>query len=130
MITITANTSPFHFPSATALQTRDAANSVRDIESYLRITAPFDGVVTERNVDRGSLVGPSSGSASTPMLRLQQITRLRLIVPVPEDDVAGVTSGSRVNFTVPAFPGENFAGMVQRVSHMLRRRELCQWSWT
>jgi membrane fusion protein (multidrug efflux system) len=99
--------------------TRDAATSVRDIESYLRITAPFDGVVTERNVDRGSLVGPSSGSASTPMLRLQQITRLRLIVPVPEDDVAGVTSGSRVNFSVPAFPGENFAGVLQRISHML-----------
>jgi RND family efflux transporter MFP subunit len=99
--------------------TRDAATSVRDIESYLRITAPFDGVVTERNVDRGSLVGPSSGSASTPMLRLQQITRLRLIVPVPEDDVAGVTSGSRVNFTVPAFPGESFAGVLQRISHML-----------
>lgn len=99
--------------------TRDAANSVRDIESYLRITAPFDGVVTERNVDRGSLVGPSSGPASTPMLRLQQITRLRLIVPVPESDVAGVTAGSPVNFTVPAFPGENFAGVVQRVSHML-----------
>jgi membrane fusion protein (multidrug efflux system) len=99
--------------------TRDAANSVRDIESYLRITAPFDGVVTERNVDRGSLVGPSSGPASTPMLRLQQITRLRLIVPVPESDVAGVVAGSRVNFTVPAFPGENFGGVLQRVSHML-----------
>jgi multidrug resistance efflux pump len=40
--------------------TREAANSVRDIESYLRITAPFDGVVTERNVDKGSLAGPSS----------------------------------------------------------------------
>jgi membrane fusion protein (multidrug efflux system) len=99
--------------------TREAANSVRDIESYLRITAPFDGVVTERNIDRGSLVGPSTGPASVPMLRLQQISRLRLIVPVPESDVAGVTSGSRVNFTVPAFPGENFSGVVVRISHVL-----------
>ena len=99
--------------------TRDAANSVRDMESYLRITAPFDAVVTERNVDRGSLAGPSTGPASAPMLRLQQISRLRLIVPVPESDVAGVTSGSRVNFTVPAFPGENFFGVVVRISHVL-----------
>src|SRR5215831_983138 len=83
---------------------REAANSVRDIESYLRITAPFAGVVTERNVDQGSLAGPATGSSSTPMLRLQQISRLRLVVSVPEADVSGLTSGSRINFTVPAYP--------------------------
>src|ERR1043165_607621 len=99
--------------------TREAANSVRDIESYLRITAPFDGVVTERNVDKGSLAGPSSGSSSAPMLRLQQISRLRLVISVPEADVSGVAAGARINFTVSAFPGENFFGVVQRISHTL-----------
>lgn len=99
--------------------TREAAISVRDVESYLRITAPFDGVITERNVDKGSLAGPASGSSSTPMLRLQQISRLRLVVAVPESDVAGVTSGTRSNFTVPAYPGETFGGVVQRISHTL-----------
>ena len=99
--------------------TREAANSVRDIESYLRITAPFDGVVTERNVDKGSLAGPSTGASSAPMLRLQQISRLRLVVSVPEADVSGVASGTRINFTVPAFPGENFFGVVQRISQAL-----------
>jgi RND family efflux transporter MFP subunit len=99
--------------------TREAANSVRDIESYLRITAPFDGVVTERNVDKGSLAGPSSGSSSSPMLRLQQISRLRLVISVPEADVSGVSAGTRINFTVSAFPGENFFGVVQRISHTL-----------
>ncbi len=89
------------------------------LESYLQIAAPFDGVVTERNVDRGSLAGPASGTASTPMLRIQQISRLRLIVAVPESDVAGMVSGSRIGFTVPAFPGENFSGVVVRVSHAL-----------
>lgn len=99
--------------------TRAAANSVRDIESYLRITAPFDGVVTERNVDKGSLAGPSTGPTSTPMLRLQQIARLRLVISVPEADVSGVTAGARIKFTVPAFPGESFFGVVQRISHTL-----------
>src|SRR5258705_11529679 len=64
--------------------TRSAAISARDIESYLRIIAPFDGIVTERNVDRGSLAGPSGGPASRPMLRVQEISRLRLSVPMPE----------------------------------------------
>lgn len=99
--------------------TREAANSVRDIEAYLRITAPFDGVITERNVDKGSLAGPSTGSSATPMLRLQQISRLRLVVAVPEADVSGVATGTRINFKVPAFPGENFFGVVQRSSHTL-----------
>ena len=70
--------------------TRAAANSVRDIESYLRITAPFDGVITERNVDKGRLAGPSTGPSSTPMLRLQQISRLRIVISVPEADVSGI----------------------------------------
>lgn len=98
---------------------REAANSVRDIEAYLRITAPFDGIISERNVDRGSLAGPSTGPTSTPLLRVQQVSRLRLIIPVPEADVAWIAPGTRVNFTVPAFPGEDFAGVVQRISHTL-----------
>jgi membrane fusion protein, multidrug efflux system len=53
------------------------------------------------------------------MLRLQQISQLRLIVSVPEADVAGVTSGARINFTVSSFPGENFAGVIERISHTL-----------
>src|SRR5215468_2399813 len=59
---------------------REAARSSQNIGDYLRITAPFDGVITERNVHQGSLASP----AGAPMLRLQQISRLRLIVFVPE----------------------------------------------
>src|SRR5690349_18757761 len=97
--------------------TREAANSVRDIESYLRITAPFDGVISERNVDKGSLAGPATGPASTPLLRLQQVSRLRLVISVPEADVSGIAAGTRISFTVPAYPSENFFGVVERISH-------------
>jgi membrane fusion protein (multidrug efflux system) len=96
-----------------------SARSVRDIESYLRILAPFDGIITERNVNQGSLVGPSSGGSAAPMLRLQQISQLRLVIAVPEADVAGITRGDRISFTVPAFPGETFSGIVARISHTL-----------
>jgi len=97
----------------------EAARSVEDIESYLRITAPFDSVVTERNVHKGSLVGPSGGPASTPMLRVRQISKLRLVVAVPETDVGGISQGDKVNFSVPAFPGETFTGEVQRIAQSL-----------
>jgi RND family efflux transporter MFP subunit len=94
----------------------DSARSVRDIESYLRITAPFDGVVTERNVHTGSLVGPSS---PTVMLRIQQVSTLRLVVAVPEDTVAGTESGQMIKFSVPAYPGETFTGKVARLARAL-----------
>jgi RND family efflux transporter MFP subunit len=94
---------------------RDAAKGVSELESYLRITAPFDGVVTERNVHVGSLVGPST----PPILRVQQVARLRLVVSVPETAVGGVEQGEIVNFTVPAYPGEMFTGRVARPGRAL-----------
>src|SRR5262249_18084811 len=48
--------------------------AVKDLEEYLQIKAPFDGIITERNVHPGALVGPSS---SIPLLRLHQVSRLR-----------------------------------------------------
>lgn len=101
--------------------TADAARanlrSAVEMESYLRITAPFDGVVTKRNVHPGALVGPASGSgAQASMLRIEQISHLRLVVAVPEIYVAGVESGAKVSFTVPAFPGRTFRGTVARLA--------------
>ena len=96
----------------------EAARTSQNIEAYLRITAPFDGVITERNAHPGSLAG-TGGQSAAPMLRLQQVSRLRLVVAVPESEVAGVASGTKVNFTVPAAPGEQFTGMVRRISHAL-----------
>jgi membrane fusion protein (multidrug efflux system) len=94
---------------------RDAARAVRELESYLRVTAPFDGVVTERNVHVGSLVNGSSPA----MLRVQQISALRLVVAVPEEAVSGTDQGQIVTFTVSAFPGETFTGKVARLGHAL-----------
>ena len=101
---------------------REAARSSQNIGEYLRITAPFDGVITERNVHKGSLASPSSSPSNPPMLRLQQVSRLRLVVPVPEANVSGVALGAKISFTVPAFPGETFNGVVQRVSNALNEK--------
>jgi membrane fusion protein (multidrug efflux system) len=97
----------------------EAARTSQNIEAYLRIIAPFDGIITERNVHPGSLAGAAGGQSAMPMLRLQQVSRLRLIVAVPESEVTGIASGTKVNFTVPAMPGEPFTGVVRRISHSL-----------
>lgn len=85
---------------------------------YLRVTADFDGVVTERLVHEGSLVGPESKSAA-PMFRLAQLDRLRLVVAVPEALVGSIRKGARIEFTVPAYMGETFSGLVARPARSL-----------
>lgn len=97
---------------------RQAVQAVTEVEGYLRVTAPFAGVITERNVHPGALVGPSSGAAaSTPMLRLVRNDRLRLVVPIPETYIAGVRDGATISFAVPAYPGRTFSGTVARIAH-------------
>jgi len=91
--------------------------SVKDLEQYLTLKAPFDGIITERNVHPGALVGPGNGA--TPLLRLHQVSRLRLVVAVPEALVGAMVKGARVAFTVPAYPGETFYGMANLVGHDL-----------
>jgi membrane fusion protein, multidrug efflux system len=88
---------------------------IDDMQQYLAITAPFDGVITERNISPGALVGPSSKS----LFHLEQNSRLRLTVAVPEPDVSAIASGAHVTFTVPAFPGQTFNGAIARVSRSI-----------
>ena len=98
---------------------KSALKSVIEIEGYLQVRAPLDGIVTERNVHPGSLVGPatSSSGAGMPMLRVEKTARLRLVVPVPEKYATGINVGSKVEFSVPAFPSQKFAGTIARVAH-------------
>ena len=96
---------------------QDAVRSVSQTESYLNITAPFDGVVTTRNLHPGALIGPASGQAGAqPILQIADERRLRLVVPVPEAQVGTMTKGQQVSFTVPAYPGQTFKAPIQRIS--------------
>ena len=101
-------------------QAAAAAQSVvearKELEAYLTITAPFDGVVTDRFVHPGALAGPGAGTA---LLVIQQVAHLRLVVPVPEEDVGGVAQGASVPFRVPAYPERRYTGTVARIAHAL-----------
>jgi RND family efflux transporter MFP subunit len=97
--------------------TRASLRSAEEMQGYLRITAPFDGVVTKRNVHPGALVGPGGGSGTQPsMVRIEQVSHLRLVVAIPELYVADIQKGANVSFTVPAFPGRAFSGTVARLA--------------
>jgi RND family efflux transporter MFP subunit len=100
--------------SAALQKSADAAASqiatLKQLESYLFIRAPFSGVVTRRLVHPGALASPSSGD----LLEIEQVSRLRLTVPVPELYSGSSTLAARASFSVPAFPGESFSGTIAR----------------
>ena len=85
------------------------------MESYLRVTAPFDGMITDRFVNPGMLID----GGHTPMLKLQQVAHLRLIVPVPETYTGSVVKGMSAVFHVPARPGRNYIAKVARIANAL-----------
>jgi membrane fusion protein, multidrug efflux system len=115
--TVEANRLQIRSLESSVRAARAAVQALKELEAYLKITAPFDGVVTTRFVHPGALVGPAA--ASITMLRLEQNSRLRLVVAVPEAAVGGIVNGARVPFTVPAYPGETFSGVVARIAHSL-----------
>ena len=94
---------------------KSSVRAIEDMKAYLDLKAPFDGVITERYLHPGALAGPQSG----PLVKLQQLSRLRLIAAVPEADLGGIAYGVRIPFTVPAFPSETFGAMIARVPRVL-----------
>ncbi|MGA3017757.1 MAG: efflux RND transporter periplasmic adaptor subunit [Bryobacteraceae bacterium] len=100
-----------------AIQVAEArVRTLRDLETYLKITAPFAGVVTDRLVHPGALVGPG---ADPVLLILQQVSHLRLIVAVPEEDAGGIITSSKVNFSVSSQPERTYSGTVARLAQAL-----------
>ena len=91
---------------------RQALGAVRELEGYLTITAPFDGVITERAVHPGALVGPT-GEA---VLQIVDDRRLRLVVPVPEAYAGALATGAAIPFAVAGHPGQTFTGTVARIA--------------
>jgi RND family efflux transporter MFP subunit len=73
------------------------------LSEYSRITAPFDGVITWRYADTGSLIqAGTSGASALPVVKLSQVKALRLRIPVPESLAANVRDGEPVDIRVKA----------------------------
>lgn len=82
---------------------------------YLKVTAPFSGIITERNIHEGALV--SAALKEKPMLELKQIDKLRLEVDIPEAIAASLKLRDTVSFYVSAFPGKKIMGNIARRSN-------------
>ncbi len=95
-------------------QTKAALSKAQRNLSYATITSPIDGVVTSRDVEEGQTV--ASGFETPTLFTIAaDLTKMQVVADVDEADIAGVTEGARVSFTVDAYPDDVFEGVVRQV---------------
>lgn len=88
---------------------------IEEVESHQRVTAPFAGVITVRNVDTGALVN----EGSTLLFRIAQTNRVRTYINVPQAEASGVKLGVKAIVKVPDLPSKQFEGVVSHTADAL-----------
>jgi RND family efflux transporter MFP subunit len=95
-------------------------NQLEALQSFEKIYAPFDGIITARNTDVGALIDSgSAGGVKTDMFHLSQADRLRVYVNVPEQYSQATTAGLTATLTLSEFPGRQFTGKLVRTSEAI-----------
>jgi len=100
--------------SDSALSNAEKANwqMQQTMNDYLRVTAPFNGIITERNTHPGALV--SAEAKDKPMLEVKEVDHLRLQVDIPEGIAATLQKQDSVSFYLSAMPGKKMTATVSR----------------
>jgi len=93
-------------------------HQLQELKAFARITAPFAGTITERNLERGTLVGPGS-AAGKPLYTIAISNPLRLFIRVPQTYAAGIEVGAPVQVRARQYPGRAFAGKITRTAGAL-----------
>jgi RND family efflux transporter MFP subunit len=102
--------------AATAAAVHSAQANVqrlRELQSFEKIYAPFDGVVTARTVDTGQLIDPG---AAKELFHMQAIQTLRVYASVPQNYSQNMKRGAKIGLTFPEHPGETFEGTLVRTA--------------
>jgi membrane fusion protein (multidrug efflux system) len=97
-------------------------NSSRSISQYLTLRAPFEGVISARNVNLGAITGPAGGNSALPIFSLSQLSHLRLVIEVPEAYKSFISLNEPVSFIVKAFPDQVFTAKIARRAGVMDSR--------
>ena len=102
--------------AAEANVTANHANVARllQLQSFEQIVAPFDGVITARNVERGDLVATGSAAAGKPLFTIAQSGTLRIQIDVPQSEAVSIQDGQKASIDVKERLGREYAGTVVR----------------
>ena len=105
---------------AAYLASKAAVSAIQDRLSFLQVKAPFSGKITRRMVDNGALV-QSGLTQSNPqgIVEIQDISPIRLTIPLPESDIVSIQKGTEVEVTFPELAGEPLLAKVSRMAGAL-----------
>jgi RND family efflux transporter MFP subunit len=104
-----------HAKKAMVDSATDNVKRLEQLQSFEKVYAPFDGVLTARETDIGQLiVANSSASAAKELFRVASINPLRVYVNVPQIDSPSAVSGVQAYLTMPQYPGKRFPGKIVR----------------
>jgi HlyD family secretion protein len=99
-----------------------ARDKVQTLVDYATLKAPFDGVVTQRNLNTGDFVQPPTGSPIVPLYVLHRRDLMRVFVDVPESDAVWIQEGAFARVRIPVLQDREFEGKVRRMSYSLKRQ--------
>jgi membrane fusion protein (multidrug efflux system) len=105
--------------SSNLMAARSGYNESTNLNRYLEIRAPFDGVISASNLYPGAYAGPAGAGSVTPLLTLQEQAKLRLVIAVPEAATSYFKLKDTVHFSVKTLPGKDFTATVSRVAGSL-----------
>jgi RND family efflux transporter MFP subunit len=89
---------------------------LQEMQNYETVRAPFDGIVTARNIDVGALVNAGNGGTSQELFHMAATAKLRVYVSVPQADSRAAVPGLKSYLTLAEFPGRRFPGELVRTS--------------
>jgi membrane fusion protein, multidrug efflux system len=101
--------------SANYVSAQSGTSAYNELKNYLVIRSAFDGVVTQRNVDPGTLVG----KGDKPLMIIEKLTNLKLRVAVPEAYTAAILNSDYVEFSVDALPTKKYKAKLARKSNQI-----------
>jgi RND family efflux transporter MFP subunit len=90
---------------------------LEQLQQFEKVVAPFDGIVTARNIDIGDLINAGSSGTGKEMFRIARIDMLRIFVNVPEDYTGSIRPGIAAKLSIAGFPGKEFPATVARYAH-------------
>jgi membrane fusion protein, multidrug efflux system len=105
--------------SSNLMAARSSYNESTNLNRYLEVRAPFDGVISASNLYAGAYAGPAGAGSVIPLMTLQEQAKLRLVIAIPEAATGYFKLGDSVHFTVKTLPGKDFTATVTRVAGAL-----------
>jgi len=104
---------------ATVASAESNVRRLEELQSFEKIYAPFDGVITARNTDIGHLINSGAGSPQTELFHMASIRTLRVYISVPQQYSQSAKPGLVADLTLPEFPGRHFDGKLVRTANSI-----------